>query len=142
MSIFRSITFAALLIGTLVGCASVRQQDLDAWVGAPVEALDTHPLFLTMPMYRTRTESGIETRNYVNGKEVEQCFTRFDARRNDNKYVGHSAFTTCSENRIVCNNLFYIQGSKVLRYAPTGDCFTNDSVKPQWDYLPPKPVGR
>ena len=29
----------------LTGCATVRQQDLDAWVGMPVEALDTHSLF-------------------------------------------------------------------------------------------------
>lgn len=142
MSIFRSVTSAAIVIGAISGCATVRQQDLDAWVGTPVEALDTHPLFLTMPMYRTQTDSGVETRNYVNGTEVEQCFTRMGARRNDSKYLSRSAFTTCSENRIVCNNLFYIQGGKVIRYAPTGDCFTDDSVRPQIGYLTPRPLGR
>jgi hypothetical protein len=30
-----------------------------------VEALGAHPVFLTMPVYRTQTESGIEIRNYV-----------------------------------------------------------------------------
>ena len=141
MHIFRYLTCAAIAAGTLAGCATVRQQDLDAWAGAPVEALDTHPLFLTIPMYRAQTESGIETRNYVNSKEVEQCFTRIGARRGDSKYLSHSAFTTCSENRLVCNNLFYIQGGKVIRYAPTGDCYTNDSVRPQIGYLSPKAAG-
>ncbi len=140
-SIFRSVTSAAIIVGTIGGCATVRQQDLDAWVGVPVNALDIHPLFLTMPMYRTQTESGIETRNYVNGQEVEQCFTRMGAHRNDSKYVSHSAFTSCSESRIVCNNIFYIQGGKVIRYAPTGNCFTNETVRPQIGYLTPKPLG-
>jgi len=142
MPISRHIICAAIAAGTIAGCATVRQQDLDAWAGAPVEALDTHPLFLTIPMYRTQTDSGIETRNYVNSKDVEQCFTRVGARRGDGKYVSHSAFTTCSENRVVCNNLFYIQGGKVLRYAPTGSCYTDDSVRPQAGYLAPKAPGR
>jgi hypothetical protein len=28
-------------------------EDQAAWVGAPVSALDTHPIFLTMPVVRT-----------------------------------------------------------------------------------------
>ncbi len=138
----KSITCTAIVVGTLSGCATVRQQDLDAWAGAPVEALDTHPVFLTMPVYRTQADSGIETRNYVNSKDVEQCFTRVGARRGDSKYVNYSAFTTCSGNHIVCNNLFYIQGAKVVRYAPTGNCYTDDSVRPQVGYLTPKVPGR
>lgn len=139
---FRTVTSTALIAGLISGCATVRQQDLDAWAGAPVEALDAHPLFLTMPMYRTQTDNGVETRNYVNGEDVEQCFTSAGARRGDRKYVSHSAFTTCSESRVVCNNLFYIQGGKVIRYVPTGACYTNDSVRPNIGYLAPKPPGR
>lgn len=142
MSMFRTVTSTALIAGLISGCATVRQQDLDAWAGAPVEALDAHPLFLTMPMYRTQTDNGVETRNYVNGEDVEQCFTSAGARRGDRKYVSHSAFTTCSESRVVCNNLFYIQGGKVIRYVPTGACYTNDSVRPNIGYLAPKPPGR
>ncbi|MET3497812.1 hypothetical protein [Variovorax boronicumulans] len=138
MSFFRSLTNTVLIAGFISGCATVRQQDLDAWVGAPVEALDAHPVFLTMPMYRAQTASGVETRNYVNSKEVEQCFTNLGVRRGDKKYVSHSAFTTCSDSRVVCNNLFYIQGEKVLRYVPTGACYTDDSVRPNVGYLAPK----
>ncbi|AGU53404.1 hypothetical protein VAPA_2c08480 [Variovorax paradoxus B4] len=142
MSIFKSVASAALVAGFVSGCATVRQQDLDAWVGAPVEALDAHPLFLTMPVYRAQTASGVETRNYVNSREVEQCFTSHGARRGDGKYVSHTAFTTCSESSVACNNLFYIQGGKVIRYVPTGACYTNDSVRPNIGYLTPKPVGQ
>ena len=131
MSTPPSLLCAAALAAALAGCATVRQPDLDAWVGAPVEALDTHPLFLKIPMYRTLTDSGMEIRNYVNSQEAQQCFTRVDAHRSDHRYLNHTAFTTCSENRIVCNNLFYVQAGKVIRYAPTGSCFTDDSVRPR-----------
>ena len=49
----------------LTGCLSVRQKDLDAWVGQPVEALDTQPFFLTLPMVKTFIQSGVEIRNYI-----------------------------------------------------------------------------
>lgn len=133
---FKTLLSGVALVATLAGCATVQQPDLDAWVGAPVEALDTHPLFVTIPMYRTLTDGGIEIRNYVNSKDVQQCFTQVDAHRSDRRYLNHSAFTTCSDNRLVCNNLFYIQGAKISRYAPTGDCYTDERVRPQPAFLP------
>jgi S1-C subfamily serine protease len=97
----------AVLLGVM-GCSAtgvvhqlVRQQDLDSWVGMPVEALDTHSLFITVPIFKTYSASGIEIRNYANGN---------------------------------CNNIFYIRDGKVLEYAPTGRCYTNDSVRPQSRY--------
>ena len=74
MSVFRCCVGALATAALLSGCATVRQSDLDAWVGVPVQALDTHPLFLTMPLYRTQTANGVEIRNYFNSKDVEQCF--------------------------------------------------------------------
>ncbi len=115
---------------TVVGCATVRQHDLDAWVGAPVEALDTHPLFMTMPLYRSQTDAGIEVRNYFNSKDIEQCFASGQD-RHANRSVTHSVFVSCSNSRLACSNVFYIQGGKVLRYAPTGNCYTDDSVRPR-----------
>jgi len=38
MRLIAILLFAVLL----TGCATVRQSDLDAWVGVPVIALDTH----------------------------------------------------------------------------------------------------
>lgn len=118
----------------LTGCASVRQQDLDAWVGVPVEALDTHSIFITMPMYRTVTASGIEIRNYSNGKNVSSCVGTIGATNNSN-YINANAFSSCSNGQIVCNNIFYIKDGKVIEYAPTGRCFTDERAQPQERYL-------
>ena len=87
-------------------------------------------------MYRAQTDRGVETRNYVNSKEVEQCFTSAGARRGDKSYVSHTAFTACSQSSVVCNNIFYIQGGKVIRYAPTGACYTDNTVLPNIGYKP------
>ncbi|MDP3281492.1 MAG: hypothetical protein U1D41_16315 [Nitrosomonas sp.] len=58
MRLIAILLFAVLL----TGCATVRQSDLDAWVGVPVIALDTHSLLLGFPMVKTITDSGIEIR--------------------------------------------------------------------------------
>lgn len=122
------------VISMLSGCATVRQQDLDAWAGVPVEALDTHSFFITVPMYKSITQSGIEVRNYANGKDVAQCFGNAGV-SGTGKYANANTFTTCTSNRIVCNNIFYIRDGVVLEYAPTGPCYTNDFVRPQARYL-------
>lgn len=132
MKIFFRIIFVIILAAPLIGC-HVRQKDLDAWVGVPVEALDTHSFFITVPMYRTVTESGIEIRNYANGKQVANCFGTAGA-TNYGGYVNANTFTTCSSGRVVCNNIFYIKNRKVIEYAPTGRCYTNETVQPEERY--------
>lgn len=128
------VALTVSLAAVVVGCTTVRQQDLDAWVGMPVEALDTHSLFITVPMYRSITSSGIEIRNYANGADVAQCFSNASGSKTG-KYVNANAFTTCSSDRIVCNNIFYIKHGKVIEYAPTGRCYTDETVQPQARYL-------
>jgi hypothetical protein len=128
------LTAAMAIVSLLAGCATVRQQDLDAWVGVPVEALDTHSFFITVPMFRTRTDSGIEVRNYANGYDVAQCFGNANASMVGN-FVNANTFTTCSSRRIVCNNIFYIKDGKVIEYAPTGRCYTDETVQPQARYM-------
>jgi len=117
----------------LSSCLSVRQKDLDAWVGVPVEALDTHSFFITVPMYKTITESGIEIRNYANGKDIAQCYGSGRGYVSGNT-VSVNTFSTCSSGRVVCNNIFYIKDGFVIEYAPTGRCYTNDKVQPQIRY--------
>ena len=135
MRLLRTAYIVALATA-LAACAGflVRQQDLDAWVGVPVEALDTHSLFITVPMFRTITASGIEIRNYANGRDVASCFTSAGA-SHAGTFVNASAFTTCSSDRVVCNNIFYIKDGKVIEYAPTGRCYTNSTVQPEPRYL-------
>ena len=38
----------------------MRQADLDAWVGQPVAALETHPFFVTVPVVKTVSSDGTE----------------------------------------------------------------------------------
>ena len=125
--------FAAVVF--LVACAGmlVRQQDLDAWVGVPTEALDTHSLFLTVPMVRTKTESGIEIRNYANGRNFGSC-SGFGSANAAGSYVNANAFSNCTSGWVGCNNIFYIKDGKVIEYAPTGRCYTNETVQPQERY--------
>lgn len=130
MSISRNLLACVAAI-SLLGCATVRQQDLAAWQGVSVQALDTHPIFVSMPMYKTMAENGMEIRNYVNSESTEQCFGSGGVQRGSSRHVRYNEFISCSESRIVCNNLFYVQGGRVVRYAPTGNCYTNDSVRPQ-----------
>lgn len=131
MSASRTLLVCAAALATLVGCATVRQQDLDAWAGVPVQALDAHPLFASMPMYKTLTDSGVEIRNYANSKDFEQCFASRGIHHGSSRHTGYADFISCSENHIICNNLFYIENAKVIRYAPTGNCYTDDSVRPR-----------
>ncbi|ACB94260.1 hypothetical protein [Beijerinckia indica] len=112
-----------LLIGfgiiSLAACATVRQSDVDAWAGQPVDVLDRHPLFLTMKLEKSYAEDGTEIRNYVNSRVNTSC-------------VG---LAFCTSQQMACNNIFYIKDGHVIRYAPTPSggarCFTDDQVLPR-----------
>lgn len=127
--------FVVVIVLMLAGCNGVlvRQQDLDAWVNVPVEALDTHSIFMTIPVYKYVTGSGIEVRNYANGQDIQSCVTNAGGYSNSG-YVNASVFSNCTNNRIVCNNIFYIKNGKVIEYAPTGRCYTNASLQPEERY--------
>ena len=128
-------TFLAIAMVTLAGCATVRKQDLDAWVGMPVEALDTHSFFITLPMVRTVTSSGIEIRNYPNKRNIGQCFGLGGV--NANAYLNsatYNSFSTCAGGLVGCDNIFYIKNGVVVEYAPTGRCYTNETLQPQSRY--------
>ena len=135
-----SITSALVLAmaAAVTGC-TVRQQDLDAWVGQPVAALDTQPVFITMPMYKTVTDGGIEIRNYVNGANIAQCFGTGNAYAGSSSYVNYNQFQNCIATFSACNNIFYIKDGIVQEYAPTPSgrarCFTDQWVLPNKKYL-------
>ena len=137
-----SIIFCGAMALLVSGCMSVRQQDLDAWVGKPVEALDTHSLFLTLPMVKTVTDSGIEIRNYVNKRAISQCvetvFGNGNANNNGTQtlsYANFNAFHNCTSGMEGCDNIFYIKHKKIIEYKPVGRCYTNESVQPEATYL-------
>lgn len=132
------LTIAIIIASLVAACATtvrtVRQQDLDAWVGVSVEALDTHAFFMKVPMFRTRTDSGTEIRNYAYGYNFGECFANAGTSKAGD-FVNGNDFTTCSSSRVFCNNIFYIKEGKVLEYAPTGRCYTEAKVQPEAPYL-------
>ena len=70
----RIVGFALACAALVAGCASVHQEDLDAWKGRPVSDLDKHPLTLVASnVVRVVTADGTEMRDYVNGQNVAQC---------------------------------------------------------------------
>ena len=127
--------FIVAVATALAACATVRQQDLDSWVGMPVEALDMHSFFITLPMVKTVTKSGIEIRNYPNKVNIGQCLGsgRVNATGSLN-YAAYNSFATCSGGLVGCDNIFYIKNDVVIEYAPTGHCYTDDTVRPQNRY--------
>lgn len=126
--------FLIFLALALSACATVRQQDLDAWVGVPVEALDTHSFFLTLPSIKTITDSGIEIRVYPNKQAISNCGNFGTGTINSNGYMAFGNFQNfraCSSNLVGCDNIFYIKDRKVLEYKPVGRCYTDDRVRPE-----------
>jgi hypothetical protein len=116
-------------MGVLVaGCATVRQQDLDAWRGVPVAALDTHRVFVTMPLQKTLAADGTEVRVYSNTAEVSGCSGGSMA--GGRRLTTASGWARCVTQTRGCHNIFYIRDGLVQEYAPTGDCFTDESAQP------------
>ncbi len=141
-----SIIGVSLIMSGCVANKTVRPQDVESWKGVPVIALDTHSIFSTMPMVRTKVSSGIEMRNYVNSKQYSQCsHSGYGSTYGDiNAYSGgyaslssnsyYNAFTNCTKGTSTCNNIFYIKKGKVLEYAPTAQCYTDERAKPEARY--------
>ena len=124
------ITFALFLNG----CANmtVRQEDINAWVGVSVERLDTHSLFLTLPVAKTITDSGVEVRVYSNKQNFSSCFDsgNIDGKTYSND-ASFSAIQNCSSKLHGCDNIFYIKDKKVLEYKPVGLCYADEIVQPE-----------
>lgn len=117
----------ALLTASCALYPRVRQEDLDAWKGQPVEKLDLHPLFASMPMEKRTSSDGVEVRTYRNSAETSY---RARARTHDG-FGGPSTEIRGTASEVVCSNVFYVWGGKVIKYQPVGRCFTNESVQPR-----------
>jgi hypothetical protein len=135
--------FAALSFA-LMGCASVHQEDLDPWQGVPVATLETHPIFVTMPMVRTMASDGTEIRMYVNGANVSACGggggVRIAPQQQRGRFSGmldtasYTAYSNCVQKFAACRAIFYIKGDRIDHVTLIGTggarCYTNESVRP------------
>lgn len=133
---FRRIVCVFALSAGLVGCATVRQVDLDAWVGQPIVALETHPVFLTVPAVKTVASDGTQIWNYVNSANLGQCTGGGNVWESTVDYAVYSQFSSCVQRIAACNNIFYIRDGTILRYTPVGTggakCYTTEQLQPQF----------
>jgi hypothetical protein len=124
------------LFAILSGCATVRQVDLDSWVGQPVAALETHPVFLTIPVVKTQTSDGTEIWNYVNGRNIGSCTGGGSVYAGRVDFATYNKFSSCVSGFAACNNIFYIRDGRIVRYTPVGSggmrCYTDETVQPQF----------
>lgn len=125
-----------LLSVCLAGCASVRQEDMDAWIGQPVVALETHPVFATMRLVRTRASDGSEVRNYINGTVVSSCSGGGNISAGIVDFASYNSFMSCMHQHPACNNIFHLKEGKIISYTPIGTggarCFTDARAKPNF----------
>lgn len=128
------VHFTLALVVALSGCATVRQADLDSWVGQPVAVLETHPVFLTIPVVKTVASDGTEIWNFVNGANIGQCSGGGNVYGKRLNYASYSQFASCVQRFAACNNIFYIRDGKVQRYTPVGTggarCYTTEQLQP------------
>lgn len=125
---------ACALAFVVASCATVRQEDLQSWVGRPVDELDKHPVFLTLQVVRTRTADGTEIRNYVNGRNTVSCSDGGMVTAGYLDTASYSRFSSCMQSFPACNNIFYIKNGVVTQYSPIGTggahCCTNEKLRP------------
>jgi hypothetical protein len=128
------IIAACILALTLASCATVHQEDLDAWAGRPVSDLDKHPIFVTFPVVRTITPDGTEIRDYVNGRNVASCSSGGTVFAGQVNFATYNNFTNCMQNFAACHGIFYIKNGIIQNVSAIGTggarCYTNDSMRP------------
>jgi hypothetical protein len=125
----------ALAVGLIVGsCATVHQEDLDAWVGHPVSDLDKHPIFLTQHLVRSNAADGTEIRDYVNSRNVAQCSGGGSAFSGLVNTATYNNFMNCMQRVQACHGIFYIKNGIVESVSAIGTgglrCYTNESLRP------------
>jgi len=119
----------------LTGCATVHQEDLDPWAGVPVAELDTHPIFLTFPVVRTKAADGTEMRRYINGRNVASCSGGGSVFANTGVDMAtYNTFSNCMQGFAACNSIFYIKDGRVQQVTLIGTggarCYSNESLRP------------
>jgi len=114
--------------------ACVQQKNLDAWVGQPASILEAHPVFSTMDLEVRNLSDGSQMLNYVNGKQVSQCFGGATANGYGQSVVVVRGNQFCSTSFAACNNQFLVRDGIVQWYRPVGSggarCMTNNSLNP------------
>ena len=130
-------------IGLCAGCVAyeppqgVRQHDLDAWVGIPVIALETHSFFVPLPLVKTRTSDGLEIWHYANRQGISSCTANMASSGSSVNYKTYVSYQQCTSGLYGCDSIFYIREGRVLQYKTSGSCYTTEMHQPEpgWQQL-------
>lgn len=99
---------------------SVHQEDLDSWRDAPVEALETHPVFAALPLDKRPLSDGSELWTF------RDCSTR------PSSVVTNQYGTVVLPGRTrCCSNEFLTRDGVVEEYRAVGHCQTGEYVRPR-----------
>jgi hypothetical protein len=127
---------ASALLLALCSCASVHQEDLDAWIGHPVSDLEKHPLAVTVPAVRTVTSDGTEIRDYVNGRNIAKCSGGGSVFAGQVSFATYNSFSSCAQNFAACHTIFYIKNGVIDHVSAIGTggmhCYTNETMRPNF----------
>lgn len=131
----RIVGFALACAALVAGCASVHQEDLDAWKGRPVSDLDKHPLTLVASnVVRVVTADGTEMRDYVNGQNVAQCSSGGSVFRGTVNMASYNGFMSCMQRFQACHSIYTIKDGVVQSVSAIGTggarCYTNETMRP------------
>lgn len=128
----RTIGSIAFFLSSMSAC--VQQKNLDAWIGQPASKLEIHPVFSTMDLEVRNLSDGSQMLNYVNGRQLSQCFGRASTNSYGQSVVVAQGNNFCSTSFAACNNQFLVRDGIVQWYRPVGSggarCMTNDSLNP------------
>jgi hypothetical protein len=126
----------AAVAGAALGCAEVRPQDTEAWVGQSVNVLEKQPYFLTMQVVKTRASDGTDVWNYVSGRDVSSCTLDGSVFGPRLSWATYTSFASCVSRFQACNNIFYIRDDRVQRVVvmPSGgaQCATDQRFLPSF----------
>ena len=120
LKVMRYIT-TLLILAFLWGCATSRQTISESWNGVPVEALDTHSYWVTIPMKKVFKADGTEMRFYIDSGNFTYC-------------SGGRHSYSCLSEKVTCNNIFYIKNGIVQKYEPAGRCYRKEVQLPEGEY--------
>lgn len=107
----------------------IHQEDLDAWRGAPLIELETHPVFSRLPLEKRKLSDGSEmwlALECVEEKVPLECSSVRGLLTVDTKCNGGDI------DRYCCQNQFHIIGDKVDWWRPNGKwCATKPALRPR-----------
>jgi hypothetical protein len=113
---------------------TLHPEDVASWEGVPVSELDTHPIFITMPMVRTVTPDGTEIRNYINGTSVGSCSGGGGVYSGVVSMATYQQFSSCTARFAACHGIFYIKDGRVISASAIGTggarCYSNETMRP------------